>query len=125
MRYFRRFFARAVGVGVFVGFFAFAIPSARSDDVMGTEQRQARISRATMEPDGTIVLQLRAVRPVGVVGDAPLRYPPDHPQYRSVLDHLGGMRVKTSSCRLGIDAAQRLKSANGLFVMEIHLNIGV
>ena len=51
-----------------------------------------RALAATMEPDGTIVLQLRAVRPVGIVDDALLRYPPDHPQYRSVLDHLGGMR---------------------------------
>jgi hypothetical protein len=89
---FRRFFARAVGVRVLAGLFASAIPSARSDDIMGAEQRQASIGRATMEPNGTIVLQLREVRPVGIVGDALLRYPPDHPQYRSVLEHLGGMR---------------------------------
>jgi hypothetical protein len=49
------------------------------------------IGQATMEPDGTIVLRLRAVSPKAI-GDALLRYPPDHPQYKSILDHLGGLQ---------------------------------
>ena len=45
-----------------------------------------------MEPDGTIVLRLRGEGPGCIRDDGLLRYPADHPQYRSVLDHLGGMR---------------------------------
>ena len=51
---------------------------------------QPSIGRATMEADGTIILRLRAVSP-GAIGDALLRYPPDHAQYQSILNHLGGM----------------------------------
>jgi hypothetical protein len=57
----------------------------------GAGQQQSSIGTATMEPDGTIVLQLHAQGPGGSIGDALLRYPPDHPQYHSVLDHLGGL----------------------------------
>jgi hypothetical protein len=49
------------------------------------------IGVATMEADGTIVLQLRAVEG-GAVGEALFRYPKDHPEYAAVLKHLGGMR---------------------------------
>ena len=48
------------------------------------------IGSAHLDPDGTIVLQLRATGP-GIRGDALLRYPKDHPQYRAVLEHLGGL----------------------------------
>jgi hypothetical protein len=48
------------------------------------------IGEATMDPDGTIILHLRAASPTAV-GDALLRYPPDHPQYKSILAHLGGL----------------------------------
>jgi hypothetical protein len=49
------------------------------------------IGMATMAPDGTIFLDLRAEGPSGVRGDARLTYPPSHPQYREVLAHLGGL----------------------------------
>jgi hypothetical protein len=45
-----------------------------------------------MKSDGTIVLQLRASDGTGLVGDARMEYPPNHPQYREVLQHLGGLR---------------------------------
>ena len=48
------------------------------------------IGTATMEADGTIVMQLRAVGP-GMVGDAQIKYPKSHPEYAGVLKHLGGM----------------------------------
>ena len=48
------------------------------------------IGVATMEPDLTIVLRLRAVSP-GALGEALLRYPPDHPQYGEIKAHLGGL----------------------------------
>ena len=52
---------------------------------------QPSIGQATMEPDGTIILRLRAVSP-GAIGDAMLRYPPNHPKYKSILEHLGGLQ---------------------------------
>jgi hypothetical protein len=50
------------------------------------------IGVATMDPDGTIVLQLRAEGGAGTVGDAQLRYPPSHKEYKDVLTHLGGLK---------------------------------
>ena len=50
------------------------------------------IGVATMDPDGTIVLQLRAEGPGGAIGDALLRYPPSHEEYKEVLTHLGGLK---------------------------------
>jgi hypothetical protein len=51
----------------------------------------ASIGSATMETDGTIVLHLRAESP-GAVGDGLLRYPPSDQRYRTVRDHLPGLR---------------------------------
>ena len=50
------------------------------------------IGVATMDPDGTILLQLRAEGPDGVLGDALIRYPPSHKDYKDVLTHLGGLK---------------------------------
>jgi len=50
----------------------------------------ASIGVATMQPDGTIVLDLRAEGP-GMLGDARITYPKSHPEYDSVLKHLGGL----------------------------------
>jgi hypothetical protein len=50
------------------------------------------IGMATMLEDGTIVLDLRAEGPAGESGVAQVRYPRTHPQYQSVLDHLGGLQ---------------------------------
>lgn len=49
------------------------------------------IGMATMRPDGTIVLDLRAEGP-GMYGLAQAVYPPSHPQYQYVLNHLQGLR---------------------------------
>jgi hypothetical protein len=49
------------------------------------------IGVATMEPDGTIVLMLRAEAP-GIVGDGRLTYPPSHKDYGEVMKHLGGLK---------------------------------
>jgi hypothetical protein len=51
----------------------------------------AAIGVATMRPDGTLVLDLRATGPGGALGDARLVYPPGHAQYQTILQHLGGM----------------------------------
>lgn len=50
------------------------------------------IGIASMDADGTVVLQLRAEGPGGAVGDALVRYPKSHAKYESVLEHLGGLR---------------------------------
>ena len=49
----------------------------------------ASIGGATMRPDGTINLQLRAEGPDGIRGDAFFSYPPDHPRYENILAHVG------------------------------------
>lgn len=48
------------------------------------------IGMITMQPDGTIVLQLRAVGP-GMIGDALRVYAPGHPRYQPTIDHVGGL----------------------------------
>lgn len=50
------------------------------------------IGTATMTEDGTLVLDLRAEGPDGAHGDARLVYPKSHPQYASILEHIGGLR---------------------------------
>ncbi|MDL1872489.1 hypothetical protein FBR05_09800 [Deltaproteobacteria bacterium PRO3] len=50
------------------------------------------IGQATMERDGTIVLDLRAEGPKGAIGEGRLVYPPSHAQYKKILQHLGGLK---------------------------------
>src|SRR5262249_10560587 len=50
------------------------------------------IGVATMEADGTIVLNLRAEGPGEMVGHGQLRYPPGHKDYQDVLAHLGDLK---------------------------------
>ena len=50
------------------------------------------IGMATMEKNGTIILDLRAEDPKGAVGIGRLVYPPTHRQYKDILAHLGGLR---------------------------------
>lgn len=51
---------------------------------------EAPIGSARMEPDGTLVLWLRAKSEDGsIVGHGQLRYVPGNPDYRRVLRHLG------------------------------------
>ena len=49
------------------------------------------IGVATMEADGTLVLRLRTAEGC-FTGEASLTYPPDHPDHRAVLAHVGGVR---------------------------------
>jgi hypothetical protein len=55
-------------------------------------QAPAPIGVATMAQDGTVVLDLRAEGLGRAVGHGRITYPPAHPDYRAVLDHLGGLR---------------------------------
>lgn len=50
------------------------------------------IGVAEMRDDQTIVLLLRAEEGDGAaIGEAQLVYPPDHPQYEEILEHLGDL----------------------------------
>ncbi|RYE83807.1 MAG: hypothetical protein EOO75_18885 [Myxococcales bacterium] len=51
----------------------------------------ATIGTATMRPDRTLEMQLRAATADGTLGDAYFTYPPNHPQYRRMLEHVGGL----------------------------------
>jgi len=50
------------------------------------------IGSATMDPDGTIRLQLRATGPGPAVGDAVLTYKKSDARYQEILAHLGGLK---------------------------------
>lgn len=50
------------------------------------------IGMATMNSEGTIILDLRAEGAGGARGDARLLYPRGHKQYDEILKHLGGLR---------------------------------
>ena len=54
---------------------------------------QNSIGSATMLPDGTLELKLRAEGPGGLVGDSLVTYAPDNEHYKKVLAHLGGLKV--------------------------------
>ena len=48
----------------------------------------ATIGTAEMKADGTIVLRLRAELPGGGSGEGQLVYPPTHPDYKKILEHV-------------------------------------
>jgi hypothetical protein len=50
---------------------------------------QRSIGVATQEPDGAIVLQLRAASDGDAVGDALVRYPPNDVNYSKIARHVG------------------------------------
>jgi hypothetical protein len=52
----------------------------------------AYIGVAEMKADGSIVMHLRAEGPGGIVGHSLLTYPPGHPQYLEILEHVGPMK---------------------------------
>ncbi len=52
----------------------------------------ASIGTARLLDDGTILLQLRAEGPNGLLGDGQISYPTGHPNYQEVMQHLGGLR---------------------------------
>ena len=50
------------------------------------------IGEATMSQDRTVKLDLMALGEKCEIGHGMLIYPPDHPQYREILDHVGGLQ---------------------------------
>ncbi|MBZ5521401.1 MAG: hypothetical protein LAP21_03990 [Acidobacteriia bacterium] len=51
----------------------------------------APIGTVTMQPDRTLVAQLRAEGPNGIVGDAQYVLAPPNPAYQRMIDHVGGL----------------------------------
>jgi hypothetical protein len=61
------------------------------DEERSGGQDRDSIGTATMEDDGTIILMLTAEGEGGITGEGVLEYPPEDPEYQSILDHLGGL----------------------------------
>jgi hypothetical protein len=59
---------------------------------MAEEVAPLYIGVATMLPDGTIRLRLRAPLPGGGSGEGEMDYKPGDPDYQQVLAHLGGLK---------------------------------
>jgi len=58
-----------------------------------TVRAQESIGTATLQPDGTLILRLRAQGHHGsALGDGVLRYPPGHPDHDMLIRHVGGLR---------------------------------
>jgi len=67
--------------------------NARPESAPAMEQTTETIGSAKMEADGTLVLQLMARSDDGtIIGDGLLRYPPGHPDYDSILRHVGPLK---------------------------------
>jgi hypothetical protein len=73
---------------LFLALLASAVGTAGAADAEDLEY----IGTATMAPDGTITLWLRAELPVGGHGHSTFVVTPNDPQYREILRHLGGLR---------------------------------
>jgi len=58
---------------------------------MEPKLQQSSIGLATMQKDGTIILDLRAEDGDGTIGDARFVYPTSHPDYQKILQHLGNL----------------------------------
>ncbi len=73
---------RSLIIAVFVLSFGIA--------ALGAEPKSepATIGTAEMKADGTIVLRLRAELPGGGSGEGQLVYPPGHPDYKKILEHV-------------------------------------
>jgi hypothetical protein len=56
-----------------------------------TEPAPASIGTATLQQDGTLILDLRTDARDGARGEARLVYAPSHPQHAEILRHLGGL----------------------------------
>ena len=80
----------AAGAGTTTCWAAYFGSSGFLHRIAGTEA--ASIGVATMGPDGTIELRLRATGPGGMVGEGFLTYPPSDPHYAEILRHLGGLK---------------------------------
>lgn len=68
-----------------------AAPEGNANDAGKDEAMPESIGTASMKEDGTIVLQLRSSED-GKVAEGYFEYPPGHPQYDAILEHVGGLK---------------------------------
>jgi hypothetical protein len=66
--------------------------SVEGQDNKSDKKTEGSIGVATMKDDGAIVLRLKAKSPRGAAGEGILVYPPTHPDYQSILSHIGPIR---------------------------------
>jgi hypothetical protein len=78
---------------VLVMVFEFQIACALGDEPAPKSSDDGWYGAATLEADGTIVLQLRSAQPDGNVAEGTMRYPKSHPDYRQILRHTGKLEV--------------------------------
>lgn len=62
-----------------------------NDDLLPPDDEPESVGIATMDPDGTLRLQLRTVTADGIVGEMLQIVPPGDPRHEGYLAHLGGM----------------------------------
>ena len=67
-------------------------PSAREIVKVAEMEQTQSIGIATMQQDRTIVLDLVASGPGGLLGDGRVTYSPSDPNYAAILRHLGALR---------------------------------
>ena len=60
----------------------------------GCIQQPKYIGVATMEEDGTVVLYLGGEESGGTFVDGHAKYPPGHPEYNRILEHLNGLKPR-------------------------------
>ena len=70
---------------------------APSDSQLASGDDLGSIGSAEMKTDRTIVLQLRAESSDGLIGDGYFVYPPRHPEYDRVLEHVGPLKPGQSA----------------------------
>jgi hypothetical protein len=97
------------GVGHVVGrvFIAFALAGVQflaASEPLGPEARKLQGGRttgeseyfggiATLERDGTIVIRIVSAETGGPTAHGYLRYPPTHPEYKNIVQHVGRLKV--------------------------------
>jgi serine/threonine protein kinase len=80
---------RPPGAAALVAPFAARLtPAAPETDI----DRAHPLGIATMEEDGTVVLELHPLGPHGMPETTVFRFPPSHRSYREVVEHVGGLR---------------------------------
>jgi hypothetical protein len=74
----------------------FVVSCAHTEKATPAAGKEAKTSNsigtATLEQDGTLVMQLRAEADGKTIGDSLLRYKPGDPNYQKMLQHVGGLK---------------------------------
>ncbi|MBE9127039.1 MULTISPECIES: hypothetical protein [unclassified Coleofasciculus] len=84
----------AIGISkIFKGVREQTVKKENTKSVEQTENTQQPIGQATMQEDGSIILQLWAETEDGASGQTFLTYSPTDKEYASILEHIGCLEV--------------------------------